>query len=287
MSFYFKYNFVSPSSLLAEIKEEMDSYFSTGVVDDVMFYTYIEKALWKLGRTTLKIDETPVELNNYQALLPEDFEYVRELWLCTNVEKRHLLPSAKYDVKTCRVVPNYGEFDPCDPCDTCPPDCIEHKTLVYKTTGEAIMNFSLHSLLTPGNVSVKDKCSQDCKNFGASSPWSFDIRDNKIITNICDGVLYLIYYKMERDEDDFQLIPDNFRIQEFIKSFVKYKLYEKIWNSVTDETVNQIERKFQFYKQEADEAYILARIETVKPSLQQTINRIKAQKRSLDKYRLY
>lgn len=284
MSYYYKYSFVSPSQILAEIKEEMDSYFSTGVVDDVMFYTYIDKALRKLGRTTLKIDETPLHLENYQALLPTDFQYVRELWSCTNIIKSYPNPSYRYDSTTCTIYT--GPYDPCNPCDKCVEGCLDKKTVIYKTTGESFMSFSLHSLLTPGNISVKNYCSKDCKNYGASSLHSFDIRDNKIITNICDGLLYLIYYKIDRDDEDFQMIPDNFRIQEFIKSFVKYKLYEKIWNSVTDETANQIERKFQFYKQESDENYILARIETVKPTLQQTINRIHTQNRRFNKYRL-
>lgn len=284
MSYYYQYTFTSPAQILAEIKEEMDSYFSTGVVDDVMFYTYVDKALRRLGRTTLKIDEVPLELKNYQAVLPHDFQFVRELWVCTDVIKSYPNPAYKYEAKTCQIYS--GEYDPCNPCDNCIPQCVDKKTIVFKTTGETVMSFSLHALLTPGNISVREHCSHDCKNFGASTDWSFDIRDGKIITNICDGHLFLVYYKIERDEDDFQMIPDNFRILEYVKSFVKYKLYERIWNSVTDETANQIERKFYHYKQEADEGYITASIETKRPTTQQNMMRIQAQRRRFKNYRL-
>lgn len=286
MSYYYKYNFVSPQPLLAEIKEEMDSYFATGVVDDVMFYTYLNKALRKLGRTTLKIDEIPLTLENYEARLPNDFEYVRELWLCTEVVKSHPMASAYYDQRTCKVVADWSDWDPCNRCDTCTDHCTQSKSVVYKTTGEIIMKFSLHSLLTPGNISVKNHCDKQCMNFEASSPWTFDIRDNKIITNFCDGHLYLIYYKMEKDEDEFQMIPDNFRIEEFIKAYIKCKLYERIWNSTTGETYNQTRDMYLMYEQKEAEAFILAQIETKKPTIQQNINRIKTQNRRFNKYRI-
>lgn len=286
MSYYYKYNFVSPQPLLAEIKEEMDSYFATGVVDDVMFYTYLNKALRKLGRTTLKIDEIPLTLENYEARLPNDFEYVRELWLCTEVVKSHPMASAYYDQRTCKVVADWSDWDPCNPCDICTDHCTQSKSVVYKTTGEIIMKFSLHSLLTPGNISVKNHCDKQCMNFEASSPWTFDIRDNKIITNFCDGHLYLIYYKMEKDEDEFQMIPDNFRIEEFIKAYIKCKLYERIWNSTTGETYNQTRDMYLMYEQKEAEAFILAQIETKKPTIQQNINRIKTQNRRFNKYRI-
>lgn len=286
MSFYYKYNFISADQIFAEIKEEMDSYFSTGIVDDVMFFTYLNHALSKLGPAVDKIEETPLHLENYSATLPADFKLVRELWLCTDVVK--ILPEASsyYDARTCKLVPNWGEYNPCDPCDTCTDGCTQTKSIVFKTTGEIISRFAIHSLLTPGNVSVKSKCSKDCRNYGASSPWSFDIKDNKVITNISHGMLYMIYYQEALDDNGFTMVPDNFRIQEYVKSYIKYKLYERLWNSVTDETMNQIERKYLTYRDEANDNYILADIEIKKPTTQQNINRIKAQRSGLNKYKI-
>ena len=57
MSYYYKYNFVSPEPVYATVKEELKSYFDTGAVDDLLFPTYLDKALKKLGRTTFVISE--------------------------------------------------------------------------------------------------------------------------------------------------------------------------------------------------------------------------------------
>jgi len=41
MSYYYKYNFVSPEPIYSIVKEELKSYFDTGAVDDLMFPTYL------------------------------------------------------------------------------------------------------------------------------------------------------------------------------------------------------------------------------------------------------
>lgn len=284
--YYYTYNFVTPENIWAEVKEEMKSYFNTGVIDDTMFPIYTDKALRKLGRTTLKIDTTVLELQNSQAELPCDFKYVRDVWVCKDV--CHTVPHANsyYSQKTCIVSP-YGDYDKCNPCSTCPPTCDQEYKVFYKTTREELLRFKLSYRLVPGNLNARQNCSDDCfvtdpdlDNLG-----TFDIRDGKIITTVHSGTLYLIYYKLEKDENDYQLIPDNFRIQEFIKSYIKWRMYEQLWNEVVDETSNQIERKYQVYKAEADEAYVLADIETKKQTVQQKVNGMKRTKHRLDKYK--
>ena len=49
MSYYYKYDFVSPEGSFATIKEEFKSYFDTGAIDDLLFPTYANKCLQKLG----------------------------------------------------------------------------------------------------------------------------------------------------------------------------------------------------------------------------------------------
>ena len=55
MSYYYKYNFVSPEPIFAEVKEELRSYFDTGMVDDILFPKYVEDCLKRLGRSSYKI----------------------------------------------------------------------------------------------------------------------------------------------------------------------------------------------------------------------------------------
>ena len=85
MSYYYKYNFVSPEPLYATVKEELKSYFDTGAVDDLLFPTYLDKCLKKLGRTTYVISEQVLFIEDFEARLPDNFHAVREAWMCASI----------------------------------------------------------------------------------------------------------------------------------------------------------------------------------------------------------
>jgi hypothetical protein len=80
------------------------------------------------------------------------------------------------------------------------------------------------------------------------------------------------------------LIPDNYRIREFVEAFIKYKVIETLTNQVNDETYNQLERKMVNYKQMADEAFIMADIEVKKQDPWTKQRRIK---NDLNRFNMY
>lgn len=57
MSYYYKYNFTTPEIVYSTVKEELKSYFDTGAIDDLLFPTYADKCLRKLGRSSYVISE--------------------------------------------------------------------------------------------------------------------------------------------------------------------------------------------------------------------------------------
>lgn len=280
-SFYYTYDFVSPQEIFAEVTEEMKSYFITGVIDDTMFPVYIKNALSKLGRTSLKIDETLIELENKSACLPEDFKYVREIWTCNTEFITVPDPRSIYSTSCYQIGP-YSQYDRCE--QPPPPACSTQKQAVYKTSGELVFTFEHHLQLKPASGKTLSSCAPECQNRSQSGTNTFYIDGNRISTTAQTSFLHLIYYKLEFDESDFQLIPDNYRIKEYLKAFIKFKMYEQIFNEVSDETFNQVERKYQIYKQEYLEAFILADAEIKKETLQQKINSIHAARRRMHKY---
>lgn len=268
--------------MYAEIKEEMKSYFATGVVDDTMFPIYTESALKKIGRATYKIDEVIVELSNLSACLPADFSFIREVWSCQSSYFTMPNPGALYSSNTYVISPG-GDFDSCNPC-SCPETCDKKFQVVSKTTTQTILTFNHSYRLKPGNRNVLNLCSKDCDAISKDAPDIFDIRDGKIFTGFTEGTLHIIFYKKEFDDSEFQLIPDNHRIIEYIKAFLKYKMYEQIFNEVADESFNQAERKYQLYKQEYYDAYINADAEVKKQTIGQKISSIHAASRRMNKY---
>ena len=76
MSYYYKYTFTSPESIYSLVKEEFKSYFDTGAVDDLLFPTYLDKCLKKLGRSSYIISEDVIEIDNgeYKIIGYSDLE---------------------------------------------------------------------------------------------------------------------------------------------------------------------------------------------------------------------
>lgn len=288
MSYYYKYSFISPSGIYATVKEELKSYFDSGAIDDLMFPTYTNKCLDKLGKSSYKIVDSILEIEDYQARLPDNFFSVREAWLCTEddafpYQRPNSFYSQAASSTTIQVSPVIYGGTPCtnlectEGCPTCMPTLIQ---AVYKTNNEIMRSVKRQYLLKPGNISVKKHCSLDCINIGSNAPDSFDIRDNKFVVNFRKGTVYLVAYVYDYDSVGNQLIPDNFRVKEYIEHFLKYKMFETLSNQITDETFNQIQQKMMYYKSQSDESFIMADIEIKKNTpyqkrmaTQRTLNR--------------
>lgn len=308
MSNYYKYNFISPEIVYSTVKEELKSYFDTGAVDDLMFPTYLDKCLRKLGRTTLPIAEEVIYINDYQSRLPDNFYAVREAWMCTEIsglpyQTANSFYSQAATETTIQVSPITTDCTVPSPCcgnvgcdGSCMPEIMQ---TVYKTNNATAIAYQRLYLLKPGTISAKKNCGVDyvnnwefyqnptpLHNFtpGASGYDSFDIRDNKFVTNFRNGVVHLVFYATEYDGVGNQLMPDNYRIREYIEAFIKYKVFETLSNQVNDETFNQIQQKLVYYKQLADEAFIMADIEIKKQDAWTKQRRIK---NDLNRFNMY
>jgi hypothetical protein len=309
MSYYYKYDFISPEPVYATVKEELKSYFDTGAVDDLLFPTYLDKCLRKLGRTTYVIAEQPLDIYDFEARLPDNFFAVREAWMCTSVygntyQEASSFYSQAFTSTTIQVSPITTQDGSCtNPscanvgCDgECMPELIQ---TVYKTNNSAVNLYTKEYLLQPGNISARANCDLSYTTAwdngtavahrqqftpGSSGYSSFDIRDNKFVTNFRNGIVHLVFYATEYDEIGNQMIPDNYRIREYVEAFIKYKVFEMLSNQLTDETFQQIQQKLAYYKQLSEEAFIMADIEIKKQTAWDKQRRIK---NDLNRFNMY
>lgn len=308
MSYYYKYNFTSPEPLYATVKEELKSYFDTGAVDDLLFPTYLEKCLRKLGKLSYSITETALVIEDFEARLPDNFHAVREAWMCTIVDQAPYQSANSFysqasSQTTIQVSPLTIQGNACNNpscqeplCEgSCMPEIIQ---AVYKTNNETAVSYQKKYLLKPGNISVNKNCDVSYTNIwnqvtssnsftpGASTYDSFDIRDNKFVTNFRNAIVHLVFYAEDYDQLGNQLVPDNYRIREYVESFIKYKVFEMLVNQINDETFNQIQQKMIYYKQLADEAFIMADVEIKKQDVWTKQRRIKSSLNRFNKYEL-
>jgi hypothetical protein len=292
MSYYYKYNFVSPEPVYALVKEELKSYFDTGAVDDLLFPTYLDKCLKKLGQSSYVISQQLLYIEDFEARLPDNFYAVREAWLCTSIpgypyQTANSFYSQAASETTIQVSPVTSGGQPCTNlecttgCPTCMPELVQ---AVYKTNQQVAVEYHRQYLLKPGNISVRANCSLDCANFGSSAADSFDIRDNKFVTNFRHGVVHLVFYSTEYDNAGNQMMPDNYRIREFIEAFIKYKVFETLANQTNDETFNQLQQKLVYYKQLHDEAFIMAYTEIKKQTSWEKQRRVR---KDLNRFNMY
>lgn len=285
MSLFYQYEFESPAPLIALVKEEFKSYFDTGAVDDTVFPIYLEKCLKKLGKGSYKIIPALLPIKDFEGRLPDDFFSIREAWLATDISEQYTLPGAQYQqVESCSTRLDTPDIY-CDKCNECAmPDIIK---AVYKTTFKAFAYYHREYLLKPGNIWGKGECSEECKNLYASGPESFDIQGNKLVTSFREGTVYILYYSKELDCDGYQLVPDNFRIKEFIEHFLKAKIFEQLTNQCTDEGMLKFyDNKYKEYTTKSDEAYIIAQIESKKETIYDKHRKIKKVQNRFNKYNI-
>jgi len=318
MSYYYSYSFISPEEIFANVQEELKSYFDTGAVDNLMFPVYVNKCLDKLGRSSYAITQEMLYLEDFQARLPDNFYAVREAWLCTEMESTpYQSPNSFYSQTastTIQIAPLTTGDLPCNTVecseDNCLPDIVQ---AVYKTNQQATKTYRRDFLLKPGNISARQNCGVSYTNtwdyttydtltgygdlvgqsdinvskmvnpFG-SAVNSFDIRDNKFVTTFRSGAVYLMFYATNYDNCGNQMIPDNYRVKEFIEDFIKYKVFEQLTNQTNDETFNQLQQKMIYYKGLADEAFIMADVEIKKQTSYDKQRRIK---KTLNRHNMY
>ena len=309
MSYYYKYNFTSPELVYSTVKEELKSYFDTGAVDDLLFPTYLDKCLRKLGRSSYVITEIPLYIENFEARLPDNFFAVREAWMCSAIplnpyQDANSFYSQAASSTTIQVSPVISGGVPCTnlQCTTGCPECMpELIQAVYKTNHQQTRSYRQEYLLKPGNISARSNCglnySTDLSLYGQDAPGtnftpaasaldSFDIRDNKFVTNFRNGTVHLIFYATEYDTSGNQMVPDNYRIREYVEAFIKYKVFEMLTNQTNDETFNQLQQKLVYHKQLSDEAFIMASIEIKKQDVWEKQRRIKKDLNRLKRYEL-
>jgi len=295
MSEFYKLEFEPADAMYAEIKEKLKTYFDSGAIDDLMFPIWTKRCIDKFRRSLYRIENTTLHVDSYEAPLPDDFKFVREAWLCTNVQQYIQMPHAFYYQKDCRVSAITDSCEPCFTADnspvpiipctnsTCDP-CKDNYVVTHKRTNHAVLSYNFSHLLRPGNILTQSHCAQDCGNMSSRSKDIFDIRDCKLVTNFESGIVHLTYYTDVYDIDNNILIPENVRIQEYIRNYLMYQIFETLSHQTTDESLRTIENKMMYYKQLSEEAYVVADIELKKQTSENIMHKIR---KSHQRYRGY
>lgn len=283
-------NFISPEPQFAYVKETLKAYFDTGIVDDLSFPLWLDQALKRFRKSHLQIEQTLLTIEQYEAVLPSNFNSVREAWVVAGVKQPFPVqsPSSFYYTTDCRI--DNPALSSCDNCfDNGANICTTlaggtEFQVVHKVKGFQQFSFQIAHLLQPGNMNARGWCHQGSPNLqnsltalpnphnGIYKNDTFDIRDHKFIVNYPEGHVYLMYYYEPTDENNNQLVPDNFYILDYIRKYLIYKCLETVSYQPTEESFQIIMNRVDRADKAQAEAYILAEIDLKKQTVWQKNN---------------
>jgi hypothetical protein len=262
------YDWISTESIVAQLKEELRSYFETGVIDDGMFPMYVDHCLKKVGMTMLESVDEIIPLRNKKAILPEGVVFLNDVLYAGDEQNiKGNIPGGTnmYNQTTTEVV-----LQP-DGTINVPgnPEVGSTVQIVERTTNRLLNTYDIVTRLRPASLQAKNMCEDSRFKKFYDYPYYYDVSGRILSTNHPDGELLIRYKRYRTDDEGYPMVPDNVTMQDLVQYYLRYKIFEQLWNSVTDETYNQMQNKMQYYEQKYNDALIMARTEFIAPSFQQ------------------
>lgn len=239
---YANTNFISSEPLIAEVKQELKSYFEAGAISEVMIPTYVDQALRKLRVMVLKPEELVLSFHDYKSELPCDFGLLDyAIYYDSEISWSQGVNSVR------------GSWYKSIQCTNGCVDC-GLKQEMYETVSVTTPGFKI-TMKKPTWIKVyygsKGLCVEDCPNLSTSSNDVIQIHPNKTVTATFEtGCIYVRYFSRPMDDDNLPMVPEILEVEEYIKSYLKFKFFEQLWHSVVDESQRQVEAKFQYYRQD-------------------------------------
>lgn len=259
----YNYEWISPEPIIAEIKEELRSYFETGAVDDGLFPSYIDHCLRKIGDTMLETIEEIVPLKNKSAILPPGIVRLNDVFFVGNPNAPVKIPGGSTTYQTTIetvTIDNSNELNPENP------NVYKEVRIIEKETNNLLYSFDSILRLRPSTIRAKNLCENDTFKMFYDIPYIYDVIGRILSCNFTEGSLLIRYKSYRKDDEGYPLVPDHVSMQDLLQYYLRYKLFEQLWNSVTDESYNQMQNKMQYYEQKYNEALIIARAEFMSQS---------------------
>jgi len=262
------YDWISTESIVAQLKEELRSYFETGVIDDGMFPMYVDHCLKKVGMTMLESVDEIIPLRNKKAILPEGVVFLNDVLYAGDEQNiKGNIPGGTnmYNQTTTEVV-----LQP-DGTINVPgnPEVGSTVQIVERTTNRLLNTYDIVTRLRPASLQAKNMCEDSRFKKFYDYPYYYDVNGRILTTNHPDGELLIRYKRYRTDDEGYPMVPDHVTMQDLVQYYLRYKIFEQLWNSVTDESYAQMQNKMQYYEQKYNDALIMARTEFIAPSFQQ------------------
>lgn len=214
---------------LSEIKSNLQSHVSSGLIDDSQIYSLMLDGLSELSiMPTIRI-ETILDVKNNKVKLPDGFRSLYSAVKCEpfgvisedDDKKDVLLDTYLYKVRETNTL----SWNTCNPCDVTETDsCIVEKVYLHDGSKHNIYYNNVQSLKLKLTPHVRrNKCDKECVNFKVvNSPNEISINNKYLYTNFKEGSIFMVYNGYDEDDDGFVIIPETpgNNVYKFLKAYV-------------------------------------------------------------------
>lgn len=104
-------------------------------------------------------------------------------------------------------------------------DCNKSKVITYNTFGKR----DEYNLLVSMKMEKSKAVSGDCLNLTSSSPYAAALRNNFLVTNFDEGLVYINYQSLMEDDDGNLLVMDHPLANEYYEYALKQRIYENLF----------------------------------------------------------
>lgn len=246
--------FKSASIIYGNVKRDLSSYESAGVLDEGEFARHINHVLKLLGLGVYKEKEAFMAVNNFKACLPEDFAQLYVAYKCSPFLSKHDLIHQQGQATSVYNDVTWALLKVGSNCETVCSEEEDTKVLekitVRQYVREEAVNFGFANFipLVLGPHTKRDMIAEDCM-VPPSSAFEISISDGQIYANFSKDSIYMKYYAYPKDENGVPEIPDIEYVEKAMEWCIKYEILMNMW---INNSVPGIENRWQYAKQQYD-----------------------------------
>lgn len=219
------------NQLMSSVSSDLGRYADEGMIDEILYIKEARKVNAELGLKIHKEKEVIIDVINYKACLPADFQYLQLALACSvsyvTVPKFQGVHTEDKEIPLTNKCNTCGQT-PCN-CNNCKVQfkaCDGYK-YVAQTIGIKTERFEHLELLSLTKNSHRF-CSDNCLNFSFRSPNVMNVLGDEATFSFREGKVYLNYLSDMTDDKGNFLILDHPLTNDYYEYAVKKKFFENL-----------------------------------------------------------
>lgn len=212
--------------LMADVTDDLEAYEDQGLIDPSKLIKVVASVNSELGLKIHQEKEALIEVENFKANLPNDFQILNFALLCYKTITTSIGPLTHTENKEIDLCTT-PEVNLCE-CETIHKGSCGRRYKVVLKVKKEVSEFTELDLVKLVNTSRKN-VNDGCFNVGSGSMNEVQIKGDYVYTNFRTGALYINYIGSLIDDEGNLLVLDHPLINEYYEYAVKRRVIENMF----------------------------------------------------------